>query len=787
MTVLLVSIAMFPTVLAAQLAPSLGYVDPPVITIGQTTDVRMGGFDFTEDMQWFVHNDALKFEILGPRSDYHLPPPPYWVGPRASTNAFPIPREVPARITVSPDAKPGLVRWQVANANGASETACFYLSPTVPVMETRSRDLPQQISNLPVDICGRLSRLTEVDRYEFVADRDGPVSIEIMARQLGVDFQAVLQVHDSHGTKLADFADTLGQDGGLTFLATAGETYTLSLNDVDFRGDRSYVYRLSITPGPRVTCSIPARCQRGTTQEVEFIGPGLNSGTGELESIRQTVTFPDDSDESLSVEVLTRWGAVAFAVPLIDSAEPTRDEGRPILELTSGMSLTERMIGDADERSFSWNAAKDEWYTIDAESLAIGGSLDVALRVIGPDGKQVAELDDLPDSTDSRLHFKIPADGRYQVVIRCMSDRVGRLDEICRVALVKTQPDFAITLPQTLTLPSGGKVEVKFAVARLGGFAEPIQVEFKNLPEGVTPVGDLIIPGDKSELRVSLECAADVAVTASMIQVQGTAPIDGQPVTHLATATLGGSYGLKSLSEKQTTNILLAMTMSAPFEIKVVDRERQRDVPRGTTSLAELDIERKEGFTGEIMLEMDARQSRNRQGILGFDTLVAPGESKAWYPCFLPEWLGTDLTRRIVIHGVAKVPDPKGNIRELTQKGDARITMILEGALLKLSCPENDLQCRIGSTFEVPVNILRSVKFPKPVTVDLEIPDELQGILSPEPMTLEPEAESGRLRVHSTTDPKLTGQWTFRVRATARQDDRWPVVSEAELNVEFMN
>ena len=38
----------------------------------------------------------------------------------------------------------------------------------------------------------------------------------------------------------------------------AGRQYTISLYDLDFRGNRSFVYRLSLTPGPRVVAAIPA-------------------------------------------------------------------------------------------------------------------------------------------------------------------------------------------------------------------------------------------------------------------------------------------------------------------------------------------------------------------------------------------------------------------------------------------------------------------------------------------------------------------------------------------------
>jgi hypothetical protein len=225
--------------------------------------------------------------------------------------------------------------------------------------------------------------------------------------------------------------------------------------------------------------------------------------------------------------------------------------------------------------------------------------------------------------------------------------------------------------------------------------------------------------------------------------------------------------------------------MPAPIEVLVVDKERQRDVHRGTTYLAELDMERKDGFTGEIKIEMTAKQDRQRMGTRGPILTVPPGETKAWYPVFLPEWLPMDLTRRIIVHGVVAVPDPKGTIRYLTKPGNARITMIMEGSLLKLTAANNDSVNPIGSVVEIPVTISRSPKMSLPVTVTLNVPDEAQGFLKAEPVTLAADQSTAMLRIETQADNKLAGEWTLTLTATAMQDAQWPMVSQTDIRVEF--
>ena len=203
--------------LFAQKPPGLGYVYPPALQAGKVHEVALGGYDFTVDMQWFMHDERITLQTDGLPGDYHIPPPPYWFGPRSGLPAMPIPREVRGQIAIPAETPEGLVRWQVANANGSSETAVFYVSHSDELIERRSRDLPQRLESLPVAVSGRLGRLTEVDRYEFISDRDQIVSLDLMARGLGADMNPVLEVRDESGTLIANYTDTVGQDAALHF------------------------------------------------------------------------------------------------------------------------------------------------------------------------------------------------------------------------------------------------------------------------------------------------------------------------------------------------------------------------------------------------------------------------------------------------------------------------------------------------------------------------------------------------------------------------------------------
>jgi len=768
----------------AQKAPQPGYIFPPAIRAGAVTNVQLGGFDFTPDMQWFVHDERVRLQTEGPLGEYQLAPPPYWFGPRAGVGAMPIAREVAGRFDVDPAMPAGLVRWQVASANGSSQTAMFYVSRGQEIVEARSRDLPQRLPALPVAVSGRLSRLTEVDRYELVADASGLISVDLMARRLGAGFNGMLQIRNAAGQLLADLADTQGLDGGVTFAAKSGETYRIELHDADFRGDRTYVYRLAVARGPRVLCTLPAVGQRGTSREVEFVGMGVSSGQPVLESIRQVVAFPVEPALLAHTHPLTTpFGTVDVTIPLSDLEEQVR----VVPQLTKApLAITNVMPPDTDQQRFSWSVEKDEHWSIDLQSRAIGGRLDVALSVLGPDGKQLAENDDLPLTPDAGLEFRASASGTFTCIVRSMASRFATADELYHLQIRRSSPDFSLTLPQQqINVPLGGKTEVAVQAVRFGGFDGEIVLTAEGLPPGVSPLGDWTIPAGKNELKVVIQAAPDAAVVAGAIQVRGAGKIGDATAIRQATAVALGNLCPRTFAEQRVAAALLAVTMTPPFEIRLIDRTRQREVHRGSTCLAEMEIVRKDGFAGEIQLEMASGQSRYLCGSRGLDVRVSADATRVVYPTWMSEWLGTEFTMRMSTQGVAAVADPKGNLRYLTKPADAAITMIMEGAVLKLTTPAGESTVRIGESFEIPVSISRSAKLPVSTTITLVVPEEVAGLLHAEPLVLPPNQDRGTLKITTVNDDRLKGEWSLKLIAKALQDDKWPVITETELRVVF--
>ena len=243
-------LSLAPLAAFGELPPEIGYVFPAGGRAGETRDVVLGGYDWTPDIEILPHDPGVALVITGAPTRVLIPEPPHLFGYKARANDRPCPREFPARLALPADLPPGLHRFQVANANGASPPGVFHLSRYESFVEDRDRDGPQLLTALPVVIDGQIGRTAEIDRYRFTVTESGPVSIELFARRLLSPLHSLLKVTDSHDTVVLDVADTAGRDLSVSFLGKAGETYDLAIHDIDYAGDRSSVYRIELATGP---------------------------------------------------------------------------------------------------------------------------------------------------------------------------------------------------------------------------------------------------------------------------------------------------------------------------------------------------------------------------------------------------------------------------------------------------------------------------------------------------------------------------------------------------------
>ena len=734
---------------------------------GTTVDVVIGGYDWTPDMQILVHDPRIKLEIVGKSTGVLITEPPYWFGYKARGYAWPLPREFPAKLTIPADVPSGPIRWQIANANGASPVAQFYVGSLPEIAEDPKSKGPQQLPTLPVTVSGQIRRIEEIDRYQFSVSKTGPVTIEIFARRLNSPLHGMLKVRDPSGRVVLDIADTEGRDFATTMLATAGINYEISLHDLDFAGDRSYVYRLTVAAAPRVLAAYPAAGQRGQTRPVEFVGIGLATGSDKLESVTRDVAFPANADATtFDYSVQTEWGNAAPVKLLVsDVAEsvkpPTGDS-----VLTAPGAVTGAIGQRFGSEQHSVTLTKGQVWDVAAQAKRLNSPLDLELTVFGPDGKQVATNDDAAGSTDSEISLTVPADGLYRIVVSDRSGKSGSREANYRLAISAPREDLELSLPPLLNVVSGSQGKLALKATRKGGFKGPIPVTISGLPAGVTAPENLVIPEGKNDLTIDLTCAADAAVKSSLCSISTSVAIGGQMVTRTAGP------------------MALAMTMKPRIKLTPEGLDDVRKVHRGSTYLFPMLIERLEGYAGPITLEMTAKQQRHRQGLASDEFIVPPDAKRVEYPIFVPEWMETTKTSRMILNGAVQIPDPQGNVRTLLQRQELRFGILPEGALMKLSHPPGEIKATAGSTIKVPLSLSIASELKDPIEISIVANEVNQGAFKGNTITLVPGQKLAVYEIQVTAEAARKKEQEVTVRAKALKDGRWPVISETSLTVD---
>lgn len=749
----------------AQLTPGIAYMFPPGGQPGETVDVVLGGYDWTPDMQLFAHDAGITLEALSPPGRVIVPEPPYWFGKKARRPPFLLPREMRARLTIPSDVTPGVSRWQVANANGASAAGRLTVIEHTHFVEPDQRGKLVHLPALPVTVSGQIKHIEEVDRYRFQLNKPGVVTISTLARALDSDLNAVLEVRDETGRLIADAADTAGIDTSLTFAADAGRDYTLSVYDLDFRGNRAFVYQLSLTTGPRILATIPVAGRRGETRSVEFVGYGLTAHSAELETVRRDVAFPSDTDlDSFAFPFVSPTGETTSTTFTLSNETEFIES-----ELPTPLSVPLSVTGVLDDRygedRFHVTGSKGDVWSIALASARSGSPLDVSVAVFDSASKELKRSDDMPGTTDAAVEFRVPADGEYRIAVSDTSGHSGDPSAVYRLQLRPARPAFQFTTPELLNAPIGKPAKLALKVVRTGGLTAPIRISISGLPEGVTVLEELIIPQKKNDLGIEFDVAEDAAATATLITIRGeTQPVEGQPETTPVSAV--------------AVPLLLATTLTPPFSIDAEGKDDVAKWPRGTTFPYPVLIDREESFDGEIVLEMTSRQGRHRQGITGPELTVPPGVERILYPIFLPEWLETTRTSRMVVNGVAQIPDQQGNVRYSVVRQKTRMGFLPTGALLKLSAEHTEFPVEPGKPLSVPLTVNRAQELTEPAFVEL-LPND-SGITA-RPVTVDTSSDRVPFMLTLPTTLQAGTEHRLTIRATVQKDGHLPTVSQTEV------
>ncbi len=441
-------------------------------------------------------------------------------------------------VKIGPDASSGVAWLRLYDGEGASAARPLVIGTLPEIMEQEPNDdfrKPQQTSGSAVVANGQLGRQGDVDVFA-VSLAKGQTLVAAMDanRVLGSPMDAALQVLTADGFVRAQSNDDRGLDPLLVFTAPSAGTYLVRTfafpatpnSTINFAGDNTFVYRLTLTTEGFIDAALPMMLVAGQTNRVTLLGWNLSE---ELKSLDVTPA------EAMPRHVLSH-PRLAETLPLpVGASHPVvAAEGITPIELPA--VLSGQLAQPRQQHEFSFRASKGQRLVFQSESRTLGYAIDPLLTVTDAEGKALGQNDDAGrDNREAELTFNVPADGEYRLAIRDLH-RHGGPRYIYRVTAGEQQPDFALKLTaETFTIPTGKTLEITVNVERLADFKEDLEITAVNLPEGVT--ADAVQSKDKS-VKLKLTAAAESSGSGP-IRILGRT--QGQsPQRRTASAALAG-------------------------------------------------------------------------------------------------------------------------------------------------------------------------------------------------------------------------------------------------------
>jgi len=394
------------------------------------------------------------------------------------------------KITVSPDAAPGLVLMRFHNAEGSSGLMPFVISRLPDVRDTEPNNSPVKAQKLegPAVVHGKLGESGDVDVFAIAATKGQTIVAQADANwRLGSAADMVLQVLHGDGSVIEQVDDDRGNDPLIAFEVPADGVYLIRAfafpaqpdSSVRFAGGATFTYRLTVTTGPFVDHALPSVVPVDRETPLKLTGWNLP------DELRQ-ITIPAGG--------LAAFRSPAFAEPLpVESSDlPVLLEADPS-DRTTPQPIEPRCVvcgvigAPRDEDWFSLKVTKGQKLKFDVESRQLGYPLDPVLQVFGADNKVLAESDDEQrGSPDVSLKYTAAADGEIRLRLRDVFGHGGGR-YAWRLKVQPLEPTVLLTAAvDRFVVKPDAPAEVIINIARNDGFGEELLVSADSLPAGLT-------------------------------------------------------------------------------------------------------------------------------------------------------------------------------------------------------------------------------------------------------------------------------------------------------------
>jgi hypothetical protein len=303
---------------------------------------------------------------------------------------------------------------------------------------------------------------------------------------------------------------------------------------------------------------------------------------------------------------------IASSLPQVVEQEPNDEPGQATrIPIPGGVSGRVGRPRDLDH--FVFKGAKGKAIRFEVKARRFGtllqSGLDSVLDVLGPAGRAIATNDDAIGK-DAALVFTPPADGEYVLRLRDLNSQGGPTS-VYYLEAEDAKPDFTLRCDPDKAMIGPGTSTAWFVhVVRLHGFAGPVKVEVKGLPQGVR-ASALTIPPPLTQGVVVLTADANATRDAANVRIAGTGIVkgpDGKDVELVRSTTPNQEIYFPGGGRGRFDVAMQTVSVTDPSDILKVEVTPARvNLKPGQEVRLDVTLHRRPGFDKGVSLDIPLR------------------------------------------------------------------------------------------------------------------------------------------------------------------------------------
>lgn len=182
-------------------------------------------------------------------------------------------------LEIAGDVPPGIYEARAVGRFGLSNPRAFEVGASDEVMDDGSNktvSTPKEIT-LGSVVNGRVDASSR-DYYKVTLKKGQRILVSCTAEQIDSRMDATLVIYNTDGLELARDRDSVGTDPLIDFTAPADGDYIIGLYDFVYAGGSDYFYRLSVHSRPHVDFVFPPSGLPGSNEKYTLYGRNLPGG-----------------------------------------------------------------------------------------------------------------------------------------------------------------------------------------------------------------------------------------------------------------------------------------------------------------------------------------------------------------------------------------------------------------------------------------------------------------------------------------------------------------------------